>query len=100
MNNLKYGYWYMDDSLTDPTGFGQTSGNEDGSIGDTDWRNQNDCKLWFNIKQNDYDDDEVTYWKEIKIYESDPTSSSSPGWVGYFVDSQIYENLTFHISTN
>jgi len=33
---------------------------------------ENDCELWFNIYQNDYDNDSLPYWIETNVYGTDP----------------------------
>lgn len=67
--NLEYGQWSDDDSVVgDGSGYGHTNGEEDGSSS-TD---ENDCELWFDIMQNDYDDDGLTYWYETKSKNTDP----------------------------
>ncbi|MBU4031495.1 MAG: metallophosphoesterase [Candidatus Thermoplasmatota archaeon] len=47
--------WFNDDYPGDPNGYGHVSGEEDG-----DTRDQDDCELWFDITQNDYDWDGLT----------------------------------------
>jgi len=54
--NLKTGHWYGDDY----------------SIGDSIYTDENDCELWFNIYQNDYDNDSLPYWIETNVYGTDP----------------------------
>jgi hypothetical protein len=93
--DLKIGQWSMEDSPGDANGYGHASGNEDGSIGTSGADDQNDCELNFTIKQNDCDDDTVTYWEELNVYDSDPTSSSSPGWIGYFISEDIYVDILY-----
>ncbi|MFH0816797.1 MAG: FG-GAP-like repeat-containing protein [Methanobacteriota archaeon] len=62
--DLKTGQWSGDDTLGDANGYGHVSGDEDGSWGTT--YDEDDCDLWFDIKQNDNDDDGLTYWEEVK----------------------------------
>jgi hypothetical protein len=63
------GKWTGDDSLRDPSGYGRLCGTDDGTIYEQD----NDCELWFNIYQNDYDGDGIPYWTEEYFYYTDPT---------------------------
>ncbi|KAA0004047.1 MAG: hypothetical protein FE048_00280 [Thermoplasmata archaeon] len=69
--NLKRGEWYGDDYLGDKDGYGHANGAADGSLDGTD------CEIWFTIKQNDYDDDGLTYWEEMNIYNTDPKQKDS-----------------------
>jgi len=67
--NLKTGHWYGDDySIGDKSGYGRVCGSSDGSI----YTDENDCELWFNIYQNDYDNDSLPYWIETNVYGTDP----------------------------
>jgi len=67
--NLKTGHWYGDDySIGDKSGYGRVCGCGDGSI----YTDENDCELWFNIYQNDYDNDTLPYWVETNVYGTDP----------------------------
>ncbi|GAI17144.1 unnamed protein product, partial [marine sediment metagenome] len=36
-----------------------------------------DCELWFNVFQNDYDNDGIPYWTEVNIYGTDPEIDNS-----------------------
>ena len=68
--NIKTGHWYGDDySIGDGSGYGRVCGSGDGSI----YTDENDCELWFNIYQNDYDNDTLPYWVETNVYGTDPT---------------------------
>jgi hypothetical protein len=73
--NLKYNQWIGDDFLeklyinADPSGYGRLNGCDDGTI----FRHDFDCELWFNIYQNDYDKDGISYWSETEIFQTDPT---------------------------
>jgi hypothetical protein len=67
--NIKTGHWTGDDSVGDLSGYGRLNGCDDGS---TDGYEQ-DCELWFNIDQNDYDGDHLPYWTEVYLYGTDPT---------------------------
>ncbi len=66
--SIKNGRWTGDDSLGDPSGYGRLNGCDDGTIYQTD----RDCEVWFNILQNDYDNDGIPYWSEINDYHTDP----------------------------
>ncbi len=71
--SIKNGHWLGDDELKDPSGYGRLNGCDDGSI----YENQLDCELWFNIYQNDYDNDSLAYWVEVNTYDTDPTIDNS-----------------------
>ena len=66
--SIKTGHWTGDDSLKDPSGYGRLCGTDDGTIYETD----NDCEIWFNIYQNDFDGDTIPYWTEQYYYYTDP----------------------------
>ena len=66
--SIKTGSWFGGDELKDKSGYGRLNGFDDGSI----YNEQQDCELWFNIYQNDYDKDTLTYWNEVNIFETDP----------------------------
>ena len=61
-----------DDYIGDANGYRHVSGSEDGS---TD-RDEDDCELWFDITQNDYDNDDLTWWEEVNIYNTNPKKPS------------------------
>ncbi len=76
--SIKTGHWFGDDKVNhypewddrgDSSGYGRLCGCDDGSI----YENDLDCELWFDITQNDYDKDGITYWMETNIYNTDPT---------------------------
>jgi hypothetical protein len=73
--SIKTGHWTGDDFLdhdisnSDPSGYGRLCGCDDGTI----YVKDRDCELWFNIYQNDYDNDGIPYWAEENLYGSDPT---------------------------
>ena len=73
--SIKTGHWWGDDSLgntawsSDTSGYGRLNGCDDGSIYDDD----RDCELWFDINQNDYDNDGIPYWTETEMFDTDPT---------------------------
>ncbi len=92
---LRTARWSGDDYLDDPNGYGHVSGEEDLYDGD-----QDDCELWFDITQGGIGDDGdgLTYWQECGpgnagAYGTDPTDPSSPGWVGYYVDTELFSEL-------
>jgi hypothetical protein len=65
---LKRGSWSGEDSIGDINGYGYASGREDGSTAEPsgNWDNhQDDCEVWFDVYQNDYDNDGLTYWEEV-----------------------------------
>jgi hypothetical protein len=66
--SIKTGHWTGDDQLEDPSGYGRLNGCDDGSM----YRHDRDCELWFNIFQNDYDNDNIPYWVEVNEYGTDP----------------------------
>jgi hypothetical protein len=66
--SIKTGHWTGDDQLEDSSGYRRLNGCDDGSI----YKRERDCELWFNIYQNDYDDDGIPYWTEINDYGTDP----------------------------
>jgi len=70
--SLKTGHWYGDDSITIPSswsldysGYGRANGCDDNSIYE---KRDRDCELFFDITQNDYDNDTIPYWTEVNIY--------------------------------
>jgi hypothetical protein len=71
--SVKTGHWAGDDALEDSSGYGRLSGTDDGTI----YENDNDCELWFDIYQNDYDNDNIPYWTEVNIYDTDPETTNS-----------------------
>jgi PKD repeat protein len=81
--NLKTGMWGGDDSYLDRNGLGHSSGMEDGSIAS----DQDDCEIWFDIYQSDYDYDRLPFWLEVhelstspKVANSDSDSDTMPDW--------------------
>ena len=71
--NIKTGLWYGDDyNVGDPSGFGRLCGCDDGSI----YKDENDCEVYFNIYQNDFDSDEIPYFVEEYVYKTDPEVSN------------------------
>ena len=71
--SIKTGHWTGEDQLDDPSGYGRLSGCDDGSI----YKRDRDCELWFNVYQNDYDNDGIPYWTEVNVYGTDPEIDSS-----------------------
>jgi hypothetical protein len=77
--DLKTGNWFGDDYTSDepteldPSGYGRLNGCDDGSI----YQQDRDCELWFDIYQNDYDGDDIPYWSEVNIYETNPEIDNS-----------------------
>jgi hypothetical protein len=73
--NLKIAHWmgddflYPDSSWGDLSGYGRANGCDDNSI----YQEDRDCIILFDITQNDYDGDNIPYWTEVNIYETDPT---------------------------
>ena len=71
--DIRTGRWSGDDDFVgDSSGYGRVNGASDGSI----YNDENDCELWFNIVQNDYDHDTLPYWVETNIYNTDPMISN------------------------
>jgi hypothetical protein len=67
--NIKTGIWSGDDyNIGDSSGYGRGCGAGDGSI----YKDENDCEIFFNIYQNDFDNDTLPYWIETSIYGTDP----------------------------
>ena len=74
--SLKSGHWFGDDKTYIPhswsmdlSGYGRGNGCDDNSIYIPD----TDCEIWFDITQNDYDEDGIPYWTETEIFHTDPT---------------------------
>ncbi len=73
--SIKTGTWWGDDYTdndplgADPSGYGRLNGCDDGSF----YSSERDCELWFNVCQNDYDNDTIPYWSEVNLYGTDPT---------------------------
>ena len=72
--NLKTAHWHGSDYISpwsfvrDESGYGRANGCDDNSI----YENDNDCELWFDITQTDYDNDGIPYYVETEIYGTDP----------------------------
>ena len=71
--SIKTGHWTGDDSIGDTSGYGRLCGCDDGTI----YENDRDCELWFDITQNDYDNDRIPYWIEVDSLGTDPTVDDS-----------------------
>jgi hypothetical protein len=71
--DISSGRWTGDDYyIADGSGYGRVCGSGDGSI----YTDENDCELWFDIYQNDYDNDGLPFWVETNVYGTDPTTSN------------------------
>ena len=66
--SIKTGHWSGDDQLGDLSGYGRLNGCDDGSI----YQRDRDCELWFDIFQNDFDNDKIPYFTEVNVYGTDP----------------------------
>ncbi|KYK20748.1 hypothetical protein AYK25_04415 [Thermoplasmatales archaeon SM1-50] len=66
--SIATGVWWGDDELGDVSGYGRLNGCDDNSIYQLD----QDCELWFDITQNDFDGDGFPYWLETTIYNTSP----------------------------
>ncbi|MFA5102938.1 MAG: hypothetical protein WC525_07255 [Candidatus Thermoplasmatota archaeon] len=66
--SIAAGVWWGDDELGDPSGYGRLNGCDDNSI----YQHDRDCELWFDITQNDFDDDGFPYWFETEVYNTSP----------------------------
>lgn len=78
--NLKTGHWRGDDYnypdvLFDVSGYGRANGCDDNSM----YQNERDCELWFDITQNDYDNDGIPFWVEKYVFNTDPEVDNR-GW--------------------
>jgi len=70
--SIKTGHWTGDDALSDASGYGRLCGCDDGTI----YQQDDDCEIWFNIYQNDFDGDDIPYWIEVNDYGTDPEVSN------------------------
>lgn len=72
--SIKTGHWFGEDYVfhegfwgaPDPSGYGRLNGCDDNSV----YQNNRDCELWFDIYQNDFDNDKIPYWTEVNIYNT------------------------------
>lgn len=71
--DIRTNHWTGDDFIGDPSGYGRLNGCDDGSY----YREEKDCEIWFDIYQNDYDNDKIPTWAEINLYGSDPYTDNS-----------------------
>jgi hypothetical protein len=71
--DVRTNHWFGDDFIGDPSGYGRLNGCDDGSY----YEEENDCEIWFNIYQNDFDNDTIPTWAEINLYGSDPFIDNS-----------------------
>ncbi len=62
-------YYYPYPTYFDVSGYGRGNGCDDNSI----YQDDNDCEIYFDIKQNDFDNDTLPYWTETNVYFTDPT---------------------------
>ena len=78
--SIKSGHWFGDDYVfhegfwgsPDPSGYGRLNGCDDNSV----YQNNRDCEMWFDIYQNDYDDDGIPYWTEVEVFNTDPMTDN------------------------
>jgi len=70
--SIKTGKWTGDDSLEDSSGYGRLCGTDDGTI----YVEDNDCEIWFDIYQNDFDGDTIPYWTEQYYYYTNPSDKN------------------------
>jgi len=71
--SLKTGRWHGGDYyIGDVSGYGRLCGCDDGSI----YKDENDAELWFDINQNDFDNDSLPYYIENFVYGTDPQISN------------------------
>lgn len=67
--NIKSGHWKGDDFLGDSSGYGRLN-----SYNIESYSPYNiGYEIWFDIYQNDYDNDNIPYWTEVYNYGTDPT---------------------------
>jgi len=71
--DIRTNHWSGDDYIGDPSGYGRLNGCDDESF----YEEEKDCEIWFNIYQNDIDNDKIPTWAEINIYGSDPFIDNS-----------------------
>lgn len=99
---LKKGSWDAEDFLSDINGYGYASGREDGSTAEPEgnWDNhQDDCALWFNSYQNDYDNDGLTYWEEVNVYGTDPAAINNKQAIVVGInDYKNYPDLSYCVN--
>ncbi len=71
--DIRTNHWSGDDFIGDPSGYGRLNGCDDGSF----YEEEKDCEIWFDIYQNDIDNDKIPTWAEINLYDSDPFLDNS-----------------------
>lgn len=71
--SIKTGHWTGDDQREDTSGYGRLNGCDDGTI----YEDDRDCELWFDIYQNDLDNDRIPYWIEVETLGTDPSVDDS-----------------------
>lgn len=67
--SITTGHWTGEDQREDISGYGRLNGCDDGTI----YEDDRDCELWFDIYQNDFDNDRIPYWIEVETLGTDPT---------------------------
>ena len=75
--SIKTGHWCGDDYVSyegywcgpDRSGYGRLNGCDDNS----QYQHDRDCELWFDIRQSDPDGDNIPYYTEVNVYNTDPT---------------------------
>jgi len=63
--NLENATWWGDDHVLDTDFIGRTCGEVDGS-----YRSASDANVIFEISQNDYDNDGITFWQERHVFDN------------------------------
>ncbi len=71
--DIRTNHWIGDDFIGDHSGYGRLNGCDDGSY----YEEEKDCEIWYNIYQNDFDNDKIPTWAEINLYNSDPFMDNS-----------------------
>lgn len=71
--DIRTNHWFGDDFIGDSSGYGRLNGCDDGSY----YEEEKDCEIWFNIYQNDLDNDTIPTWAEINLYGSSPFIDNS-----------------------
>jgi len=76
----KYSKWWDEKNNFYTYSSGYSSG------GDDSLNTSYDTRVWFTIKQDDYDGDDIYYWEEIR-YFADPVVADGYDWEGDGMDS-------------
>jgi len=63
--NLENATWWGEDGVLDTDYIGRTCGEVDGT-----WSSASDANVIFEINQNDNDNDGISYWQEINVYDN------------------------------